>query len=74
MRTNGVSWLVKDWIASVRFTLGTRSTMKTSTRSILAIASSAFLLCLARRVYAAASGSVSSTAWMRLMIALLVVS
>src|ERR1700722_19830136 len=37
MRTIGVSWLTKDWIASTRFTLGFRSTMRISTRSIVAI-------------------------------------
>src|SRR5258708_2257030 len=37
MRTIGVSWLTKDWIASTRFTFGTRSTIRISTRSIAAI-------------------------------------
>ena len=37
MRTMGVSWLTKDWIASTRFTFGTRSTINTSTCSIFAM-------------------------------------
>ena len=36
----GVSWLVNAWMASVRLTSGTRSTISSSTRSILAIAPS----------------------------------
>src|ERR1700694_4348398 len=40
MRTIGVSWLTKAWMASVRFTLGLRSTMRTSTRSIFATCTS----------------------------------
>src|SRR4051794_8340906 len=38
MVTIGVSWLTKLWIASVRLTLGTRSTIRSSTFSIFAIA------------------------------------
>src|SRR5882757_7232625 len=37
MRTIGVSWLTKDWIASTRFTLGMRSSIRASTRTILAM-------------------------------------
>ena len=53
MRMIGVSWLTKDWIASVRFTFGFRSTIRASTRTIFAMA----------RPYAAA------LEWMKPMIA-----
>src|SRR5689334_11554367 len=35
--TIGVSWLTKLWMASVRFTFGTRSTMRSSIFSIFAM-------------------------------------
>ena len=44
IRTNGVSWLTKDWIASTRFTLGWRSTIRISIRSMTAMAGSSLLL------------------------------
>ncbi len=72
MRTIGVSWLTKAWMASVRFTFGFRSTIRISTRSIFAM-SRPYRIRRMPISYCAATEA-SSTAWMKPMIAWLTVS
>src|SRR5271165_451794 len=50
MRTIGVSWLTKDWIASTRFVFGIRFTIRISTLSMAAIAPPPLALADGRRL------------------------